>query len=156
MADQSKKSFVSRPVYPGGKRAMSKFIKDHLRYPEAARAAGVEGKVRIRYSLDYRGVVVDTRIKSGIGYGCDEEAERVVRLLRFEVPQERKRKVRIHQDLEIQFKLDRKQTSPARPPGGVQSIQYTYQPKTVAKPAAEVPPAGKKPVRTYHYTISVK
>jgi TonB family protein len=155
MADR-KKTFVSKPVYPGGKRALNRFIREHLNYPPAALAAQVEGTVRVRYSVDYRGVVVDTQVKSGIGYGCDEEAERVVRLLRFDVPQDRKRKVRIHQNLDIHFKIDRaarQRPAPSAPaPAG---IQYRFRPTAApAKPESQQPP--DKPARTYTYTIRLK
>lgn len=117
-------SHVSKPIYPGGVTAMRKFVSANLKYPEAALTEKVEGTVVVRYSLDYRGKVVDAKVKKGIGYGCDDEAVRVVKLLRFEVPQARKKKVRIHQDLNIHFKLPkpkpaaapRPSSAPAAPP----------------------------------------
>lgn len=130
---------------------MNKFIREHLRYPAAALQAGVEGKVRVRYSVDYRGVVVDTQIKSGIGHGCDEEAERVVQLLRFEVPQDRKRKVRIHQDIDINFQIQRKQRRSTPPKSAAPAIRYHFQP--TPKPAQESEQPPDKPAKGYTYTI---
>ena len=124
-------SHVSKPTYPGGKRAMSAFVREQLRYPDAARAAGVEGTVTLRYSLDYRGKVVDVKVKKGLGHGCDEEAMRVVRLLRFDVPQDRKKKVRIHQDILVHFRLPKKTASPKKSaPASPPKIVYTTEKKT--------------------------
>lgn len=110
---KNRPSYVSKPVYPGGITAMRKFISENLKYPDQAKAAGLSGTVTIRYSLDYRGKVVDAKIKKGLGYGCDEEALRVVKMMRFSVPQDRKKKVRVHQDININFNLNQPKTAPA-------------------------------------------
>lgn len=106
---------VSKPTYPGGVAALRQFVAENVNYPAAARAAGVEGTVTVRYSVDYRGHVVATRIKRGLGYGCDEEAARVVALLRFDVYSDRKKKVRIHQDLNVHFRLPAPAENPPAP-----------------------------------------
>ena len=41
---------------------------------EAARAAGVEGKVRVQLTVDESGHVVDVKLLQGLGYGLDEAA----------------------------------------------------------------------------------
>ena len=43
-------------------------------YPEDARAAGIEGRVRVQITLDASGAVLDTKIVSGLGHGTDESA----------------------------------------------------------------------------------
>ncbi len=43
-------------------------------YTEAARAAGVEGKVRVELTVDEGGRVVDVRVLSSLGHGLDEAA----------------------------------------------------------------------------------
>jgi protein TonB len=43
-------------------------------YTTAARAAGIEGKVRVRLTVDETGKVVDVTIIQGLGYGLDEAA----------------------------------------------------------------------------------
>ncbi len=143
---KNRPSHVSKPTYPGGLTAMRKFLGEHLRYPKTARKAKVEGTVTIRYSLDYRGKVVDTSIKKGIGYGCDEEAQRVVRLLRFDVPQDRKKKIRIHQDISVHFKLPKEQ--PAKKPAPARAPKVTYT-ITSSKKSPDPPKTGG-----YGYTIA--
>jgi protein TonB len=51
---------------------------------EAARAAGVEGKVRVQLSVDETGRVVDVKLLQGLGYGLDEAALAAARQAEFE------------------------------------------------------------------------
>ncbi|MBC6994700.1 energy transducer TonB [Neolewinella lacunae] len=142
---KNKITHVAKPIYPGGLAALRKFVSSHLTYPLEALAAKVEGTVTVRYSLDYRGVVVDAKIKQGLGHGCDEEALRVTRLLRFTVPQDRKKKVRIHQDLNVHFKLPKPTKKAPTPPATAVQITYT----TTASAAKKSPEAGSG----YQYQI---
>jgi protein TonB len=43
-------------------------------YNTNARAAGVEGKVRVRLTVDETGKVIDVQVIQGLGYGLDEAA----------------------------------------------------------------------------------
>jgi protein TonB len=43
-------------------------------YPEAARAAGISGKVRVEVTVDETGAVKSARVVSGLGHGLDEAA----------------------------------------------------------------------------------
>lgn len=51
---------------------------------EAARAAGVEGKVRVQLTVDENGRVVDVKLLQGLGYGLDEAALAAARQAEFE------------------------------------------------------------------------
>jgi protein TonB len=51
---------------------------------EAARAAGVEGKVRVQLTVDESGHVVDVKLLQGLGYGLDEAALAAARQAEFE------------------------------------------------------------------------
>lgn len=53
-------------------------------YPDEARAAGIEGRVRVEISVDSDGEVVDVRVLEGLGHGLDEAALDAVRRWRFE------------------------------------------------------------------------
>ncbi|MDB4924375.1 energy transducer TonB [Mucilaginibacter sp.] len=50
-----------------------------LRYPTTARLRGVQGKVVVAITINKDGVVSNYRVKNAVGYGCDEEALRVVK-----------------------------------------------------------------------------
>ena len=68
-----------KPSYPGGEKALAKFIQDHIVYPDAAIEEGVEGRVEVMFAVDENGKVY-TPVVTGdrAGYGLDEEATRVV------------------------------------------------------------------------------
>jgi periplasmic protein TonB len=52
-------------------------------YTAAGRSAGVEGKVRVRLSVDASGVVEQVTVLSGLGYGLDEAAVAAVKQAKF-------------------------------------------------------------------------
>lgn len=110
--ERKDKDFIHKPSFPGGAQGMKIFVREHLKYPEAARAAGIGGVVTIRISIDQSGAVTDTKIIAGLGYGCDEEAARVARLMRFDVPPNRGLRLIFHQTINIHFML---QPAPAGP-----------------------------------------
>ena len=96
MSEKNKKGkkFVAAPEYPGGNAALKKFINGNLRYPEEALASQVEGVVHVSYTVTNDGNVEDVVVKKGIGYGCDEEAVRVISLLKYEPAHNRGFRVR--------------------------------------------------------------
>ncbi len=137
--------FIRKPVYKGGKEALNKFIRENLIYPEEALREKIEGRVFVRYDISHRGKVIRAKVIQSLGYGCDEEAIRLIKLLKFEVPKNRGVKVTFHKDLYINFKLPKKKTPPKQ--------SYQYQVKSSA-PAKKEPP--KKSSGGYSYTIKIK
>ncbi|HMQ47251.1 MAG TPA: energy transducer TonB [Saprospiraceae bacterium] len=146
------KDFIHQPVYKGGPKAMSDFIKQHLRYPEEALSNGIEGTVYLTYTINNQGKVVDVRIITALGYGCDEEAARVVRLLQFEVPKNRGVKVLFNKKLKIPFKMARKKVEPRKDTPVSFAVQYIYTTGTVATPSNE----KKEDSSPGGYTFSIK
>ena len=67
------------PSFPGGYKGLQKYFDDNLEYPVDAQDQGVEGTVRIGFTVDEKGKLMNPMIE-GIneGYGLDEEALRVV------------------------------------------------------------------------------
>ncbi len=55
------------------------YLNEHIKYPEAARASNVEGRVIVRFIVNEDGSISDCTVMRGIGSGCDEEALRVVK-----------------------------------------------------------------------------
>ena len=105
MPYKKEKKFIDLPRYSGGKEALSKFIQENLRYPKEALEAKVEGKVVVGFDVDDNGLVHNVHLVHGIGFGCDEEAMRIVRLLRYQKVSNRGRRVLMHSKLNIRFKL---------------------------------------------------
>lgn len=144
--EKKKPLFIHQPEYPGGPKALTKFIYDNLRYPKEALENGVEGMVIVDYDIDYQGNVTATRVLQGLGHGCDEEACRVVKLLKFDVPKNRGVRVLFHKKARIQFKKPEQQ---AAVPAQQLQVNYTVTPS----PAVENQEENKN--ETYTYTIQV-
>ena len=117
------------------------FVSENKKYPIEALENNIEGTVRIKYDIDYKGKVVNTHVQLGIGHGCDEEAERVVRLLKFNVPKTRKLKVLFHKTINIHFKK-------AKPPKIQMQMKYSYVLKPKPTKMTE-----KKKKTSYSYTL---
>nr|WP_295926146.1 M56 family metallopeptidase [uncultured Dyadobacter sp.] len=66
------------PEYPGGNEEMFKFLGRNIKYPTPASKANVEGKVFVNFIVTSTGDIEDVKILKGIGFGCDEEAIRVI------------------------------------------------------------------------------
>ena len=64
--------------FPGGIEAMEKFITANLKYPESAKRAKIEGFVEVLFTVEKSGEIKDIKVKKGIGFGCDEEALRII------------------------------------------------------------------------------
>jgi protein TonB len=67
------------PEFPGGMAAWAKFIQKNLSYPYQAQENNVQGKVFLSFVVEKDGSITDVKIVRGIGYGCDEEAVRVIK-----------------------------------------------------------------------------
>lgn len=94
------------PEYPGGQAAMYAYIAAHLNYPKQAVENGVSGKVIVSFVIMPDGRVEMSNVEKGIGFGCDDEALRVVKEMPVWIPAEQNgRKVPIKMFLPILFKL---------------------------------------------------
>lgn len=128
---------IKKPVYRGGKEAMSAFIKENMVYPKKALEAGIEGTVAVTIDIDNDGKVLRTRVKKSLGHGCDEEAQRLASLLKFYTTNRSKARLTFHRTINIHFRLPKKTEVPvkakaeaskeSKPAAGFQ-ITYTYVP----------------------------
>jgi protein TonB len=147
--DKKKTLFVNQPEYPGGPKELTKFIYSQLRFPKAALESGIEGTVMVEYDIDYQGKVIDTRVLQSLGHGCDEEACRVVRLLKFDVAKNRGLKVVFHRKAVIEFR------KPVQKPEVNNTMQVQVNYTMTVTPAVAVVEAEKPAVVTYSYTVQV-
>ncbi len=97
---------ILQPIYPGGNAALNKFIQENLKYPNEAISNHIEGAVAVDYNVNIFGKVIAAKIKHGIGYGCDEEALRLVKLLQFGKKKYKGLHVVFHKSLIINFRLN--------------------------------------------------
>ena len=137
-----KKRFLNLPKYTGGSKAFREFIAENLRYPETALEAKVEGSVIVEYDINDNGAVSNPRVLKGLGYGCDEEAIRMVHLLHFEKLKNRGVRVKMTSKTRINFRLPKVSIN--------YTVSYTNEPD---KPDIRPEKKDSNPDK-YEYTIS--
>jgi len=98
-------TFLKFPEYPGGKEPFKRFVREHLKYPQEALDNRIEGTVYLSAEITHKGEVIHIRVEKGPGYGCDEEAKRVLSLMKFGGAKNRGVKVKARKKFRINFKL---------------------------------------------------
>ncbi|GAB3900360.1 energy transducer TonB [Larkinella knui] len=100
-------SVEQNPQFPGGMKQMAEFLEKNLRYPPAASRAGISGKVYLQFVVNTDGSIVDVTVVKGIGFGCDEEALRVVKKMPpWQPGKQSGRPVRVRFTLPVVFALE--------------------------------------------------
>jgi TonB family protein len=144
--EKKEKHFVQKPIYPGGPQALRAFVTQNLRYPKGALKERAEGTVVIRYTINHKGAVTDTKVISSLHKDCDAEAVRLVKLLKFRVPkQKRPGKIQFHKSIKIHFK-------PPKPQSAQKKANIAYE--VVPGPDQEAEKEKGKGGGGYSYTIS--
>jgi TonB family protein len=67
------------PLYIGGLTLMFESVFENIHFPEEAKEHGVSGRVNITFVIDSNGNASNHRVFKGVGYGCDEEALRLIK-----------------------------------------------------------------------------
>ena len=87
-------------------RLLVNFIAEHLKYPEEARNAGIEGTVLVSFIIDEYGEVQNLGLLRDIGGGCGDAALDVIHLLPLWQPAVNEgNTVKVKLNLPIQFSL---------------------------------------------------
>jgi TonB family protein len=66
------------PEFVGGKPELQRYLDANLKYPAQAKNAKKEGVVYISFTVAESGKIENPKVVRSIGYGCDEEALRLV------------------------------------------------------------------------------
>lgn len=90
----------------GGFDAFYKHLGKSVKYPTVAKRTGTEGKVFVEFVINEFGEPVNFKVVKGIGSGCDEEAIRVLKLVRWEPGKQRGKPVAVRKVLPVHFKLN--------------------------------------------------
>ncbi len=69
------------PKFPGGIAGLKKFIVNNIEYPTAASEINIQGKVYVRFVVNYKGETEQVSIIRGVDPLLDKEAIRVVKIL---------------------------------------------------------------------------
>jgi len=98
-----------QPFFPGGEEEMNNFIKANIRYPNLAIDYKIQGTVFISVIVESDGSLSNFKIIRGIGAGCDEEVERVVKLMPKWIPgKQNNRYVRVMVVIPVKFRVIQK------------------------------------------------
>eukprot|EP00388_Colpodella_angusta_P010773 GDKJ01027893.1.p1 GENE.GDKJ01027893.1~~GDKJ01027893.1.p1 ORF type:complete len:493 (-),score=55.85 GDKJ01027893.1:159-1553(-) len=64
----------------GGTPILLKHLQKNLSYPASAQRANAQGRVYVQFIVNTDGTLSNYNVLKGVGFGCDEEAVRVIQL----------------------------------------------------------------------------
>ncbi len=119
------------PEFVGGTRALMQFLGRNIKYPAAAARANVQGKVFVQFDISKTGETSNIRILKGIGFGCDEEAVRVVSIMpKWRPGQQMGKPVAVRFNLPVTFMLEKGAKITHESLGGVEAkTEYGFKVK---------------------------
>jgi len=92
------------PEFPTGQQGLGDFIRSNLSYPRAALDAKIEGIVIASFIVEKDGSISHVEIVRGLGYGCDEEVIRLIKMMPKWTPGKKDGKpVRVKLSIPVQF-----------------------------------------------------
>lgn len=102
-----------KPVFIGGMNELNNFIAANTNYPRMAVDASAEGTVFIQFIIGKDGSIENAQLASSngkirkVGFGCDEEALRVIKQMpKWKPGKQRGKAVRVQFTLPVHFKLN--------------------------------------------------
>lgn len=94
------------PEFPGGIQALYKYLGENVKYPQAAKANGISGKVFVNFTVEKDGSITDVKIIRGVHELLDKEAIRVVKSFpKWKPGKQRGKAVRVSYNIPISFVL---------------------------------------------------
>lgn len=151
------------PAFPGGMDALFKYLSNNIKYPEGAKAKGIQGRVTLQFVVNQDGSISDVKTLRGVEPSLDAEAIRVARSMPAWKPgMQRGQNVRVKYTMPVVFNLQGKKDAKSNPkevqpdangvyevvdkmpefPGGMQKLME-YISKNIKYPA-EAQTAGKQ------------
>lgn len=95
------------PEFPGGTTEMYRFINNNIKYPAAAQRANVSGRVFVKFVVEPDGSIGNIEVLKGIGFGCDEEAIRVIKSMpKWNPGRQNGKNVRVFFNMPISYQLE--------------------------------------------------
>lgn len=67
------------PEFPGGNEKMLDFLEKNLHYPQLAKENGTQCRVVVGFVVNTEGKLENITIRKDVGWGCGEEAIRVIK-----------------------------------------------------------------------------
>ncbi|WP_020606707.1 energy transducer TonB [Spirosoma spitsbergense] len=96
-----------QPEFQGGFGALKTYMLANVHYPAQAQEAKVKDRVFISFIVERDGTLSDIRMLKGVGYGCDEEAIRVIKSMPRWIPGSQSGEpIRVKYNLPVLFGID--------------------------------------------------
>ncbi len=125
---------TTMPEYPGGQKGILSHFMQNMRFPLAAYLNGVSATAYVNFIVEIDGSVSDVIVLKPIGYGCDQEAIRLVSQMKgWKAGELNGKKVRVRSNTPIYFREElypesriytNLDTMPVFPGGDVELISY--------------------------------
>ncbi len=94
------------PEFPGGQAKLFEYLGKNIKFPPAAKANGISGKVYVNFEVGKDGKITNVKILRGVHDLLDEEAKRVVKAMPAWKPgKQRGKAVKVSYNLPINFQL---------------------------------------------------
>lgn len=94
------------PEFPGGTDKLNHYLSENIHYPAQATENSISGTVYVQFVVDKKGQISDAKVLRGIGYGCDEEALRVIKAMpRWKPGMQRGKPVKVVFNMPVKFSL---------------------------------------------------
>ena len=98
------------PEYPyGGMAGLMQYLSQNIRYPEAAKKAGTQGRVTVQFVVEKDGSISNVSTLRGVEPDLDKEAVRVIsEMPKWKPGTQRGEAVRVRYTVPVMFRLDNK------------------------------------------------
>ena len=97
---------VDGGVSPKFQGDLGAYFSNNLKYPLEAKKNSIQGIVSVLFYIDQDGAVKNAEVVNGIGYGCDEEAIRIVEAMpKWKPASQNGKSVNFYIKLNVTFRL---------------------------------------------------
>jgi TonB family protein len=95
------------PEFPGGNKALMKYLMDNMKYPAEAANRGIQGMVLCRFIVDEEGNISNVQVLRSVDPSLDNEALRLINAMPKWIPGQKDGKNEIvYFNLPLRFKLN--------------------------------------------------
>jgi len=95
------------PQFPGGFQALSDYLNNNIKYPEACRRDSIKGRVIISFVVEKDGSINSSEVVKSVHEQLDAEALRVISAMpKWKPGKQRGKTVRVRYTLPVNFRLD--------------------------------------------------
>lgn len=94
------------PMYQKGTFALQDFIKENLEYPRQAQLSNIQGTVVVGFVVEPSGLPTNIGIVKSVGGGCDQEAIRIIEMIKWYPAKNGDQLIRAYMTLPIYFVLN--------------------------------------------------